>query len=142
LTTVQVLYVIAHPEVFKSPDSNCYIVFGEVSPPGPAPHTPLTARAHQAKVEDQSGLMQAPYNFQPSAQQAQMSKSAEKKKATAGKAAANDDEPADETGLEAKDIAIIMAQTNCSRSAAVRALRDADGDMINAISACPQLACP
>jgi NACalpha-BTF3-like transcription factor len=83
----------------------------------------------QAKVEDQSGLLQAPYNFQPAAQQQQMSKSSEKKKASTGKAAATSDEPVDETGMDQRDIQTVMSQTGCSRATAVRSLREADGDM-------------
>jgi hypothetical protein len=58
-------------------------------------------------------------------------------------AAENDDEvPAlegadengevDETGLDPKEIELVMAQVNCSRAKAVRVLRENGGDIINA----------
>lgn len=39
----------------------------------------------------------------------------------------------DESGIEAKDIDIVMAQANVSRGKAVKALRDNDSDIVNAI---------
>lgn len=43
-----------------------------------------------------------------------------------------DDGPVDETGVDPKDIDLVMQQVNCSRAKAVRALRDSGGDLINA----------
>jgi NACalpha-BTF3-like transcription factor len=43
-----------------------------------------------------------------------------------------DDGPVDETGIDPKDIDLVMQQVNCSRAKAVRALRDSGGDLINA----------
>lgn len=48
-------------------------------------------------------------------------------------AGADDDEAVDETGLDAKDIDLVMSQASCSRSKAVKALRNNDGDIVNAI---------
>lgn len=50
-----------------------------------------------------------------------------------GGAADDDDDAADETGLEAKDIELVMSQANCSRGKAVAALKTHDGDIVNAI---------
>ncbi|MDI9832577.1 ubiquitin-like domain-containing protein [Streptomyces sp. KAU_LT] len=41
----------------------------------------------------------------------------------------------DETGIDPKDIELVMAQVNCSRAKAVRALTESNGDLINAIMA-------
>ena len=38
----------------------------------------------------------------------------------------------DETGLDPKEIELVMQQVNCSRAKAVRVLRDNGGDIINA----------
>lgn len=43
------------------------------------------------------------------------------------------DEVVDESGVEAKDIELVMSQASCSRSKAVNALKDNDGDLVNAI---------
>ena len=39
----------------------------------------------------------------------------------------------DESGLEPKDVELVMSQASCSRSKAVKALRANDGDIVNAI---------
>lgn len=46
-----------------------------------------------------------------------------------------DDGPVDETGVDSKDIELVMTQVNCSRAKAVKALKDSGGDLINAIMA-------
>ena len=40
--------------------------------------------------------------------------------------------PVDETGVDPKDIDLVMAQVNCSRAKAVRVLKESGGDLINA----------
>ncbi|MFF9453615.1 ubiquitin-like domain-containing protein [Streptomyces flaveolus] len=45
------------------------------------------------------------------------------------------DATVDETGVDPKDIELVMAQVNCSRAKAVRALQESGGDLINAIMA-------
>ena len=42
------------------------------------------------------------------------------------------DGPVDETGMDPKDIELVMYQVNCSRTKAVRALKENGGDLINA----------
>ena len=43
------------------------------------------------------------------------------------------DEDVDESGVEAKDIDLVVSQANVSRAKAVKALRANDGDIVNAI---------
>ncbi|PNH03685.1 Nascent polypeptide-associated complex subunit alpha-like protein [Tetrabaena socialis] len=64
-----ILFVIQTPDVFKSPASDTYIIFGEV----------------------------------------------------------------DDSGVEQKDIELVMTQANVSRSKAVKALKNAEGDIVSAI---------
>lgn len=47
----------------------------------------------------------------------------------------DDGEEVDESGLEAKDIELVMAQANVSRKKAVKALRENDNDIVNSIMA-------
>jgi len=47
----------------------------------------------------------------------------------------DDGEEVDETGLEPKDIELVMAQANVSRKKAVKALRENDNDIVNSIMA-------
>jgi nascent polypeptide-associated complex subunit alpha len=43
------------------------------------------------------------------------------------------EEVVDETGVEAKDIELVVSQAGCSRAKAVKALKDNGGDLVNAI---------
>jgi NACalpha-BTF3-like transcription factor len=45
---------------------------------------------------------------------------------------AEEEGPVDETGVEAKDIELVMQQVSCTRAKAVKALKDSGGDLINA----------
>jgi len=111
-----ILFVIPSPDVYKNPASDTYVVFGE------------------AKIEDLS-------------QQAQLA-AAEKFKApevpavTATNLAKNlaatipeeeDDEEVDASGVEEKDIELVMSQANVSRAKAIKALKKTENDIVNAI---------
>lgn len=45
----------------------------------------------------------------------------------------DDGEEVDETGLETKDIELVMAQASVSRKKAVKALKENDNDIVNSI---------
>ena len=47
----------------------------------------------------------------------------------------DDDEEVDDTGVEAKDIELVMAQASVSRKKAVKALKEHDNDIVNSIMA-------
>lgn len=113
-----ILFVINKPDVFKNPASDTYIVFGE------------------AKIEDLS-------------QQAQVA-AAEKFKAPEISPAGNitggaslggatiqeedeEDEEIDASGVEEKDIDLVMSQANVSRAKALKALKNNSCDIVNAI---------
>jgi nascent polypeptide-associated complex subunit alpha len=134
-----VLFVIHQPDVFKSPNSDTYVVFGE------------------AKSEDSTAGIQAAAAKQFQQQQAAMQAAAAQQQAAGGGssdipnlaeidedspamaasegsgAAAPGDDALDETGVESKDIDLVMSQAGCSRSAAVAALKENDNDLVNAI---------
>ena len=108
----QILFVISKPDVFKSPASDTYIVFGE------------------AKIEDLSSQLQT--------QAAEQFKAPDlahgiTKAEPSGAFEAEEDEDVDETGVEPKDIELVMTQAGVSRSKAVTALRSAGGDIVTAI---------
>ncbi|KAA1469541.1 nascent polypeptide-associated complex, alpha subunit [Dentipellis sp. KUC8613] len=119
------LFVIASPDVYKSQNSDCYIVFGE------------------AKMEDMNA--QAQLN---AAQHLSQGAGAVPNLESSGAGGEGDDDddipdleapeeegPVDETGVDPKDIELVMAQVNCSRAKAVRVLKESGGDLINAIMA-------
>ncbi|XP_055381720.1 nascent polypeptide-associated complex subunit alpha [Condylostylus longicornis] len=111
-----ILFVINNPDVYKNPHSDTYIIFGE------------------AKIEDLS-------------QQAQVA-AAEKFKAPESAAGATDtigttssvapiaeedEEEVDETGVDEKDIELVITQANTTRAKAIKALRNNNNDIVNAI---------
>lgn len=104
-----ILFVISKPDVFKSPNSDTHVIFGE------------------AKIEDLSAASQAAAAEQfksdmPSVQ-APSSATIEEE----------DEGEVDETGVEPKDIDLVMTQAGVSRSKAVNALKTNDGDIVSAI---------
>ncbi|KAJ3726069.1 NAC domain-containing protein, partial [Lentinula raphanica] len=114
-----ILFVLASPDVYKSPNSDCYIVFGE------------------AKIEDMNAQNQM------AAQQLSGAGGADIPNLESSGAGGDDDEipelepaeeegPVDETGIDPKDIDLVMSQVNCSRAKAVRVLKESGGDLINA----------
>ncbi|XP_038883549.1 nascent polypeptide-associated complex subunit alpha-like protein 1 [Benincasa hispida] len=105
-----ILFVISKPDVFKSPTSDTYIVFGE------------------AKIEDLSSQLQT--------QAAEQFKAPNLSNLTSKpepSTVAHDDEEVDETGVDAKDIELVMTQAGVSRPKAVKALKATDGDIVSAI---------
>ena len=114
--------MIAQPEVYKSSHSDVYIVYGE------------------AKAEDMSQLAQAQAAQQIAQAEAQerllaesLQSSAAEKKVEEEEEEEQDDSPVDEEGVDAKDIDLVMQQVSCSRRKALKALKESNGDLINAI---------
>ncbi|CAI2308618.1 unnamed protein product [Caenorhabditis sp. 36 PRJEB53466] len=103
-----ILFVINKPDVFKSPGSDTYIIFGE------------------AKIEDltQHAQMSAIENMKPTREAPQL-KTVEEDE--------NEDVEEDSTGIEEKDIELVISQANTTRNKAIRALKEADNDIVNAI---------
>jgi len=112
---LQILFVINKPDVFKSPASDTYVIFGE------AKIEDLSAQAQQSAAE-QFRMQEGMANIA----EARGSKAAEPEPE-------DDGEEVDETGVEPKDIELVMTQAAVSRSKAVRALKAADGDIVSAI---------
>ncbi|KAF1989220.1 NAC-domain-containing protein [Aulographum hederae CBS 113979] len=121
-----ILFVINQPDVYKSPNSNtwmqAYSIFGE------------------AKIEDLNSANQAAA-AQQLASQAAEDHSGHDHDHGKGKAIESDKkeeeeeddgEEVDETGLEAKDIELVMQQASVSRKKAVKALKENDNDIRSA----------
>ncbi|KAJ4356336.1 GAL4 enhancer protein [Didymosphaeria variabile] len=127
-----ILFVINQPDVYKSPSSNTYIIFGE------------------AKIEDLNSTAQANAAQQLAAQEAAShdhsghdheghdhgkGKAPEDAKEDEEEDDDDDDEEVDDSGLEAKDIELVMQQASVSRKKAVKALKENDNDIVNSIMA-------
>ena len=110
---LQILFVIQTPDVFKSPASDTYIIFGE------------------AKIEDLSG--QAQQNAAQQFEQRPQVEPAQSRVSAAPAPADDDDDDVDATGVEQKDIELVMSQASVSRSKAIKALQVAGGDIVSAI---------
>ncbi|KAL4277512.1 hypothetical protein HN51_060621 [Arachis hypogaea] len=105
-----ILFVISKPDVFKSPTSDTYIIFGE------------------AKIEDLSSQLQT-----QAAEQFKAPNLANAGPKPESSSIAQDDEDVDETGVDPKDIELVMTQAGVSRPKAVKALKAANGDIVAAI---------
>ncbi|KAF9596240.1 hypothetical protein IFM89_008403 [Coptis chinensis] len=105
-----ILFVISKPDVFKSPTSDTYVIFGEAKIEDLSSQL-QTQAAEQFKAPDLSNVISKPESS----------------------AIAQDDEDVDETGVEPKDIELVMTQAGVSRSKAVKALTTANGDIVSAI---------
>lgn len=128
------LFVIDSPDVYKSPNSDCYIVFGEVKVEdltAKAQAQAAAMAAQQAAQEKEAGS-----GADGSAGADGSSSSATASAGESSKKAVDEDEDegeVDETGVEAKDIELVVEQAGCSRAKAVKALKASNGDIVNAI---------
>lgn len=131
-----VLFVIHKPDVFKSPNSDTYVVFGEAKSEDSSAASQAAAakQFQQQQVAAAAGMPQGAGGAAAAAAGAGMPDLvAGDAPAPAAAAAAAGDAPVDETGVEAKDIELVMSQAGCSRAAAVKALKENDGDLVNSI---------
>ncbi|KAK4403718.1 Nascent polypeptide-associated complex subunit alpha-like protein 2 [Sesamum angolense] len=114
--TKNILFFISKPDVFKSPNSETYVIFGE------------------AKIEDLSSQLQtqAAQQFRLPEMNSTTAKSEAAAMALTAQADEEEDE-VDETGVEPRDIDLVMTQAGVSRTKAVKALETHDGDIVSAI---------
>ncbi|XP_010542135.1 PREDICTED: nascent polypeptide-associated complex subunit alpha-like protein 5 [Tarenaya hassleriana] len=112
-----VLFVISKPDVFKSPNSETYVIFGE------------------AKIDDLSSQLQAQaaQKFKMPDISSMVPNSNASEATAAPQAEEEEEEDVDETGVEARDIDLVMTQAGVSRAKAVKALKASDGDIVSAI---------
>ncbi|KAI3807956.1 hypothetical protein L1987_23894 [Smallanthus sonchifolius] len=111
-----IMFFISKPDVFKSPNSETYVIFGE------------------AKIEDLSSQLQtqAAQQFRMPDMGAVMGKS-DISAAAAAAQADEEEEEVDEAGVEPRDIDLVMTQASVSRPKAVKALKTHNGDIVSAI---------
>ncbi|KDD75139.1 hypothetical protein H632_c848p1 [Helicosporidium sp. ATCC 50920] len=117
-----ILFVINRPDVYKAPTSDTYVIFGE------------------AKIEDLSAQMagQAAEQYRMGARGSAASGSAPSAAApkpvlAPAEESEDENEVVDETGVDPKDIELVMSQSQASRKKVVKALKAAGGDIVNAI---------
>ncbi|KAJ8098662.1 NAC domain-containing protein [Lipomyces tetrasporus] len=123
-----ILFVISNPDVYRSASSGVYIVFGE------AKIEDLSASA-QANIAQQ--LQAAEAASQATAVEASpedKGKGKEKEAEVVPEAAAEEEEgDVDDTGMEQKDIELVMTQAGVSRAKAIKALKQNNFDIVSSI---------
>ncbi|KAJ2779893.1 hypothetical protein H4R18_003749 [Coemansia javaensis] len=120
------MFSIYSPDVYKNAGSDTWIVFGEARVENLGrmlnPGAQRAARAAAAASSSSGGV--------------DLAAEAEAAAAAGAPAAGADaagEEDVDETGIDSNDIELIVAQANCSRARAVKALRNNSMDVVNAI---------
>jgi len=136
-----ILFVIQKPDVYKSPASDTYIVFGEAKIEDLSQRAQIAA-ANQFKNlgQNQPGANQTT-NDQATNQLNNNDKSQIDKSTTIQTASktetiqeeTDEDEQVDSEGIEENDIQLVMSQSKTSRSKAIKALRKCNNDIVNAI---------
>lgn len=122
-----IIFVISKPDVYKSPASDTYIVFGE------AKVEDLSHQAQMAAAADKFKLSQAAAAAGQEAAASEAAAAAAAKKPATIAEEDEDDEEVDATGVEEKDIEIVVQQANVSRKRAIKALKKNNMDIVNAI---------
>jgi len=128
-----ILFVINNPEVYKSPTSNTYIVFGEAKIEDLNSQAQASAAQQLAASEphDHSGHDHSGHDHSHDHGKGKEIDTGDDKKDEEE----DDGEEVDATGLEDKDIELVMTQANVSRNKAVKALKENDNDIVNSIMA-------
>jgi nascent polypeptide-associated complex subunit alpha len=111
--------VITKPDVYKSPTADTYVIFGEAKTEDSGQMAAAAAQAVQAQQAAAAAAQQAP--------------AAASSEPVFEETAAEDVSPVEEEGVESKDIELVMSQAGCSRAKAVKALKENDNDLVNAI---------
>jgi nascent polypeptide-associated complex subunit alpha len=123
-----IVFVINKPDVYKSSSSDTYVVFGE------AKVDDLTQQAQLAAAADKFKLSQAGAAAAASGTSSLSSAPAFKNLKTAiPEEEEEDDEVVDETGIEEKDIELVISQSQVSRKKAVKALKKNNSDIVATI---------
>ncbi|KAJ4381218.1 GAL4 enhancer protein [Didymella sp. IMI 355093] len=126
-----ILFVINQPDVYKSPSSNTYIIFGEAKIEDLNSQAQASAAQQLAQAEQQGHDHAGHDHDHDHAHEEGKGKEAEKKV----EEEEDDGEEVDDSGLEAKDIELVMQQASVSRKKAVKALKENDNDIVNSIMA-------
>lgn len=101
--------------MFKSPHSETYVIFGE------------------AKIEDLSSQLQTQAAQQFRVPDMSNVVTSKPESSAAPDAAAEEDEEVDDSGVEPRDIELVMTQAGVSKGKAVKALKSTNGDIVSAI---------
>ena len=134
-----ILFVIQKPDVYKSPASDTYIVFGEAKIEDLSQRAQIAA-ANQFKNLNQNqqgttnNLSDQTSNVSNTNDKSQTDKNiSNQPKSETIQEESDEDEQVDAEGIEENDIQLVMSQSKTSRSKAIKALRKCNNDIVNAI---------
>ncbi|KAH8089017.1 NAC domain-containing protein [Filobasidium floriforme] len=134
-----VLMVVANPEVYKSPYTDCYIVFGEAKLEDNSSAAQIAAAQQVAASQQAAQASLASGGFGPDHPQTleDLLREAEAGEDGAPELVSSDDKKDDKPASsdvepDEKDIKLVMEQASVEREKAVKAIKEADGDLINA----------
>jgi len=119
-----ILFVVNNPDVYKNPNGDTYVVFGEAK---------IEDMSQQAQMEAASKFRGDDGGVAMPTEMGGQGTSPAIAKPSIPEGDGDDDEAVDESGVEAKDIELVMSQANVSRKRAVNALKNNDNDIVNAI---------
>ncbi|KAK2804887.1 GAL4 enhancer protein [Emmonsiellopsis sp. PD_5] len=127
-----ILFVINQPDVYRSPSSNTWIIFGEAKIEDLNSQAQASAAQQLAAAESATaaGDAHAGHDHAHEHGKGKAVEAAEKKEEEE-----EEGEEVDDTGIEAKDIELVMAQASVSRKKAIKALKENDNDIVNSIMA-------
>ena len=112
------IFMIDNPEVLISGDNpNQFICLGELRYDNP---NERMAQAEAAKMAQENAAKQVAAGGMPAV-------------ASKGAAADANEAAEDESGITPNHIGMVMEHTSCTRNEAIRALRESNDDMINAV---------
>ncbi|KAH9601672.1 Nascent polypeptide-associated complex NAC domain [Trypanosoma melophagium] len=118
-------FVVNQPELYRFPGTNTFLVFGE------AQLGESTKEAQEAAARAVSGVV-SDANVEELVDTTTPSVSAPEKTSASGEAKAEENDE-DIGNLDEKEINVVMTQGNTDRAGAIRALKNNNGDIVNAI---------
>ena len=146
-----ILFVIQKPDVYKSPASDTYIVFGEAkiedlsqraqiaaanqfkNLPQNNPNDNAEKGSNEKNNQQTTNIASTTNNASATTTTTNPGTSSTTHKTQSIQEENEDQEQIDSTGIEENDIQLVMSQSKASRSKAIRALRKCHNDIVNAI---------
>ncbi|CAF1128036.1 unnamed protein product [Adineta steineri] len=135
-----ILFVIQKPDVYKSPASDTYIVFGEAKIEDLSQRAQIAAAnqfktlgQNQAGANANSNDQTSNQNNNDKSQTDKTSNIQSNNKTETIQEEDDEDEQVDSQGIEENDIQLVMSQSKTTRSKAIKALRKCNNDIVNAI---------
>lgn len=139
-----IIFAINQPDVYKLPNSNSYVVFGEARFEDLNSHWRNAAAANQISPERMAEIQAVANNMTAANMpkravvdtiKSEISRgdSVTGEKSSIESVEGEQEEEVELSDIDAKDIETVMKQANVSRAKAIRAMKDNDNDIVNAI---------